>query len=203
VLDFLGARIVAAQRGIEYRDLGFRKEDVDQLPWRSDLAHIVGVNELFARLIGACRRSGTHQLKEWLSEARCRNRWGGIALPDGYGLLQGPHSSRSLFLEYDRGTEGPGRVAAKLTSYQSVAGLSDAADLLLICFQDPLREAAVRKRLYGPGITLATASWDRFEQDPLGALWLTIDSERRVPLLDLPIIRNGTPVPIVEVAGEW
>ncbi|MGH8515777.1 MAG: hypothetical protein ACREV8_17905, partial [Gammaproteobacteria bacterium] len=104
---------------------------------------------------------------------------------------RGSDSVRSLFLEYDRGTESPGRVAAKLIGYQSVAGLSDAADLLLICFPDPLREAAVRKRLYGPGITLATASWDRLEQDPLGAIWLPIDSERRVPLLDLPITRNG------------
>jgi hypothetical protein len=115
---------------------------------------------------------------------------GGIAFPDGYGLLQGPDSVRSFYLEYDRGTESPGRVAAKLTSYQNIAGLSDAADLLLICFQDPIREAAVRSRLYAPGMTLATASWDRFEQDPLSALWLPIDSERRVRLLDLPITGN-------------
>lgn len=41
-------------------------------------------------------------------------------------------------------------------------------------------------------LELATASWDRFERDPLGALWLPIDSERRVRLLDLPITGRGS-----------
>ncbi len=187
VLDFLGARIVAAQRGIEYRQLGFRKEDVDQLPWRSDLAHIVGVNEFFARLIGACLCTlGTHQLADRMSESRCRHRWGGIVLPDGYGVLRAGDAARSFWLEYDRGTESPGRVAAKLPAYHSAATLADASDVLLFCFPDPGREVAARTRLHAPGITLATTSWDRFEPDPLGEVWLSIDSQRRARLLDLP-----------------
>ncbi|MQA92785.1 MAG: hypothetical protein GEU90_21615, partial [Gemmatimonas sp.] len=33
VLDHLGARVVAAERGLEFKELRFRKEDVDRLPF--------------------------------------------------------------------------------------------------------------------------------------------------------------------------
>jgi hypothetical protein len=64
-------------------------------------------------------------------------------------------------------------------------------DALLFCFPDPIREASARKRLHGVrGLVLATASWDRVGQEPLGAVWLPIDSDRRARLTDVPAISD-------------
>jgi hypothetical protein len=35
-------------------------------------------------------------------------------------------------------------------------------------------------------MTLATASWDRLLEDPLGPVWLALEERRRRTLLDLP-----------------
>lgn len=188
VLDDLGARVVAAQRGLEFRDLGFRKEKVAELPHRRETRHLVEANGFFTRVAWACRNDRTHSLTEWWGELRCRRRWGEMVLPDGYGRLDGPGEPTSFFLEYDRGTESPGRLAAKLHGYERVALLQDRPDALLFCFPDPDREASARKRLHGlNGIAVATASWDRVSVAPLGSVWLPLGSERRVPLAAFPI----------------
>lgn len=49
-------------------------------------------------------------------------------------------------------------------------------------------------------MTLATASWDRLSEDPLGPVWLAIDEQRRRTLLDLPLAPakpdSLTPLPL-------
>lgn len=187
VLDHLGAHVVAAERGLEFKELRFRKEDVHQLPFKRDLPHLVETNGFFTRVASACRSDDSHFLIEWWSEQRCRSRWGSIVLADGFGMLQGTAGTRSFLLEFDRATESPARLALKLPPYERVALLEDRPDAILFCFPDPAREASARRALWHPGMTLATASWDRLSEDPLGPVWLAIDEQRRRTLLDLPL----------------
>lgn len=188
----LGARIVAAQRGIEFKELGFREENVEELPYRPEREHLVGTNGFFSRLIFACRADGTHDVAEWWGERRCRRQWGEIVLPDAYGCLRGPEGHVSFFLEYDRGTERPWRLAAKLVAYARIGLGGDSPDALLFCFPDPLRETSARRRLHGVrGLVVATASWDRVGEDPLGAVWLPVGSDHRGRLMDLPGTRDS------------
>jgi len=145
---------VAAERGVEFRDLGWRKENVEGWPYRRDLWHVVETNGFFTRLVCACRREGRHRLAQWWSERQAARRWGSLVQPDGYGQLEGPTSTRSFFLELDRDTEGSARLRGKLVGYESVAMIEERPDLLLFCFPDPQREAFARKVLCSPG-TLA------------------------------------------------
>jgi len=191
VLDELGARVVAAERGLEFRELRFRKENVEQFPYRPELHHLVGTNGFFTRIASECRRDVGHRLAEWWSERRTRSRWGSIVLADGFGVIEGPARQRSFLLEFDRGTESPARLALKLDAYERVALVDERPDAVLFCFPDPDREASVRSALYRPGMTLATASWDRVADDPLGPVWLPIGEQRRRTLLDLPVAASA------------
>jgi hypothetical protein len=186
VLDELGARVVAAERGLEFKELRFRKENIDQLPYRHELPHLVETNGFFTRIASACQAGNGHSLAEWWSETRCRSRWGSIVLADGFGVLRGPSGSRSFLLEFDRGTESPARLALKLPPYERLALVENRPDVLLFCFPDPSREASARKALHRPGIQLATASWDRLAEDPLGPVWLAIDEQQRRRLVEIP-----------------
>lgn len=123
-------------------------------------------------------------------------------LADGYGRVEGESASRSFLLELDRGTESSPRLSAKLARYEQVALLDDAPDLALFCFPDSRREALARKAFYDPGMTVATATWDRYSQDPLGAVWLAIGEERRRCLLDLPI-RKSRPRSPISGESDW
>lgn len=186
VLDHLGARILAAHRGIEFRQLGWRKEDIEALPWRQAFGHLMATNELLVRLIDACRRDGSHLVTECWGELHCHRAWAETVFPDAYARLEGPDGAIDFFLELDLGTESPSRLAAKLTDYEEVALLENCPAALVFCFPDPEREVAARKRLHNPGITVATTVFDLAGADPLGAVWLPIGSERRVRLIDLP-----------------
>jgi hypothetical protein len=186
VLDVHGARILAAHRGIEFRDLGWTKENAEGFPWRQEFRHLMETNSFFAHLIHACRNDGATQLVDWLGENQCRRQYGMVCQPDGYGRITGPRATCSFLIEYDRGTESPARLAAKLPPYERIALLDDHPDALLICFPDSDREISARRRLYSPdGIVLATTTTALHTADPLGPVWLPSDSEQRVSLLDL------------------
>lgn len=186
VLDLHGARILAAHRGIEYRDLGWTKENVEGFPWRQEFRHLVETNGFFARLIGACRNDGDHRLHEWLSESRCRRRFGTSCQPDGYGRMSFGDKECSFLVEYDRGTESPARLSAKLPAYEQLALLDDRPDALTFCFQHAEREVSARRRLYPPGgMILATTTLGLHTADPLGPIWLPLGSDRRLRLTDL------------------
>jgi hypothetical protein len=186
VLAHYGARILAADRGIDYRELGFRKEDTEALPWKSTFAHLVATNGFMSTLARACRTTPGYEFVQWMSERECRREWGEIVYPDGYARINTPEGPISLFLELDLATEPPGRVAAKLNDYPRLAELSDRPDLLAFCFPDPAREASVRQRLYPPGgILVVTTSIDRHEDDPLGSNWLPTGSHTRQNLTEL------------------
>ena len=187
VLDHLGARIVAAHRGIRFLELRWHKEDDEALPFQGEFRHLIETNEFFVRLIASCRRDGHHTILTWWGEKHCTRAWNEEVHPDGYAVLEGPYETTDFFFELDRGTESPSRLRAKLARYQDVAPLADCPKVLLFSFLDPEREVAARKHLYNPGMTLATTVFDVANADPLGAAWLPIGSETRVRLLDLSV----------------
>jgi hypothetical protein len=193
VLDELGARVVAAERGVDYRELKFRKDNVEELPYRPEVPHLVGINGFFSRLAWACRRDQRVSLTDWLSEKRCGIRWGSIVLADGYGKVEGHNGSRSFLLEFDRGTESSPRLALKLARYEQVALLDEGPDLALFCFPDSRREVLARNAFYDPGMTVATATWDRHSEDPLGRVWLPFGQQRRQRLVELPLCKHDQP----------
>ena len=190
VLDHLGARIVAAHRGISFLELRWHKEDDEALPFQGAFHHLIETNEFFVRLIAACRRNARHRVNTWWGEKHCASAWNEEVHPDGYAVLEGPYERMEFFFELDRGTESPSRLRAKLARYQDIAPLADCPKVLLFSFLDPEREVAARKHLYNPGMTLATTVFDVANADPFGAVWLPIGSQRRVPQLALAALRH-------------
>jgi hypothetical protein len=45
-------------------EVAFDKENVDQLPYRRELPHLVGANGLFTRIASACQTGDGHRLVE-------------------------------------------------------------------------------------------------------------------------------------------
>lgn len=193
VLGELGILIVAAERGVEPKELKYSKHALSRLAYSQRLSHLIAVNTFFSRLAAACRENKAADLTDWWSENRTRSRWGRVVLPDAFGRIEGPSTSLSFFLEMDRGTEQPWRLEAKLDGYRDASLLSDAPEALLFCFPDVRREASARRALRACPIGVATATLDRHISDPFEANWLPLWSTQRVKLLDLPaeIARRG------------
>jgi hypothetical protein len=78
VLGELGAYVIAAHRGIEFKAIRWRPERMLALARSSHLAHLVGVNGFFASLSGAAREMPGASLLRWWSEARCAERFGEV-----------------------------------------------------------------------------------------------------------------------------
>lgn len=75
--------------------------------------------------------------------------------------------------------------------YRVLARAATAPDVVLFCFPSGAREASARLVLGGTAMPVATATFDRHLADPLGAIWLPLDADRRVRLIDLPGGRRG------------
>ena len=182
VLDEMGAAVVAAARGFEPADLGFRRERALALAHSPRLGHTVGVNGFFAALAGAARRTPDARLVEWWSERRCAAQWGAMVRPDGYGRWaeDGPTGPAEVdfFLEYDRGTETTARVAAKLAGYAELAAATRISTPVLIWAPTPDREASLRRALGRPAVPVATAApaTPATATSPAGPVWLPAES---------------------------
>ena len=193
VLDEMGAAIVAAARGVEPADLGFRRERALALAHSPRLAHTVGVNGFFAALAGAARRTPGAQLTEWWPERRCAAQWGTLVRPDGYGRWREPGPAGAMevdfFVEYDRGSETTARVADKLAGYAELATATGIATPVLIWLPSPAREAPVRRQLGRPSVPVATAA-PTSGTSPAEAVWL-------------PAEHSGPRLRLVQLASYW
>lgn len=185
MLGDLGAHLVAGELGIEVREIIRGLNKISNQTRSQRLQHMVEVNGFFARLAWGCRQTTDHFLTEWWSERKTHRSWGEIVNPDGFGQLQGPDQSRTFFLELDRGSESPSRVAMKLPGYEEASLARDRSDLLLFCLPDQPREVAVRKVLHPCGISIATTTVDRHRTDPLGRIWLPLGNGHRARLLEV------------------
>lgn len=185
VLGDIGAHVVAAERGVRLRDLNYNKNTLAILAYSPRLTHLIAVNTFFARLISACRQNDDCHVETWLSENQSRAKWGRIVLPDALGRIAEPARGQTFFLEMDRGTERPWRLAKKLEGYHDASLVAEAPQVLLFCFPDERREVSGRKALRHCGLLVATASLGPHCQDPLGPIWLPLGSTRRRSILDL------------------
>jgi hypothetical protein len=193
ILDELGMRVVAADRGLDLKRVRQRLQTDLDIPARSHLHHQLEVNDFFVNLIKACRDSGgQYELVRWWNEKRCRDAWKGTVHPDGLGELawsEGP--SCTFLLELDRGTERGQRLAEKLAHYRRFGAMRLGPEALVFVFPSFERELYARRVLEPiEGLTLATTHRQAYEGEPLGAVWLPVeiqpaDSNRRQELIQL------------------
>lgn len=185
VIDALGARLVASERGVEITDLGYSPGKM--LAWAnsSRLNHLIGVNDFFVSLLRIARLSGGRaSLDEWWSERQCAKAMGGLVHPDGYGVWREGVSITEFCLEYDTGTESLERLRAKLNGYADLHKATGIRRWVLFVLHSEKREAGVRQVLEDPPVPVATANGC---VDPANAVWLPLEpgaSRRRLAELN-------------------
>ena len=202
VLAPAGSAILAAEAGVEARELGYRHHRTLAIAHSLHLAHTIGVNEFFTTLTTTARhRREAAVLVEWWSEARCRRLWGDLARPDAFGRYVNAESSLDFFLEFDLGTTTLTRVAAKLLGYAELARSTGVITPVLLWVPTTRRERTARQvvretwaRLPDPAtVPVATAAADllnpaSIDPGPADRVWLPLDtttSHARVRLHEL------------------
>jgi Replication-relaxation len=182
----LGAAVLAAHHDQDPAAAGYRRDRTLALAHSRWLAHLVGVNGFFCALAATARQGPDTELEGWWSEQRCAARWGGLVHPDGYGRWREHHRRVEFFLEYDRGTQAPQRLAGKLTGYLELATATRIRTPLLVWLPTPTRETTIRQTLAGTSLQVATATPDP-DYSPAGPLWLPLHrSGPRCRLIELP-----------------
>ena len=168
-----GARLLAAERGVSVREIGYRPDEQAALALSPRLGHLVGGNELFVRLSYASRgRPAGQGLSVWWSERRAASIWGDLTRPDGYAVWASPTRQVAFFAEHDTGSESLPRVLRKLPGYTRLAAATGIPSPVLFWLPTLRREAALRAQLptAGAGFPILTAS--REHGDPAGPVWL-------------------------------
>jgi hypothetical protein len=186
VLGPLGAALLAAHRDQDPAAFGYRRDRALALAHSQRLAHLVGVNGFFCALAHTARRHPRATLERWWSEQRCATHWGRLVRPDGYGRWREHPRRVDFFLEYDRATEAPQRLAGKLTGYLELAAASGIRTPLVVWLPTPARETTIRQAIAGTSLPVATATPDP-DHSPAGPLWLPLQGHgprRRLIELD-------------------
>lgn len=189
ILDTVGAAIVAAERGIDVAELGWRRDRAARVATSPQLGHLVGVNGFFCSLLETARHQPDTDLVLWWSARRCAARWGQIVRPDGYGVWEQHRRRVAFLLEYDNGTERLARLAEKLDRYRRLFAAADERVWVLFAFTGAGREAQARRVLCQSNLLVATAHCHPGER-MAGSVWLPVSAMRqdehlRVPLIDL------------------
>jgi hypothetical protein len=184
VLGPVGATIVAAERGVDVAELGYRPERA--MAWAASprLAHLVGVNGFFTSLSGTARRSeGGAALEEWWSERQCAKAMANLVRPDGYGVWREQGRTVEFCLEYDTGSETLGRLVDKLPGYADLEAATRVRRWVLFWLARAGREPELRRALRSAPVPVATAA---AASDPAGPIWLPAGEEggrRRLAML--------------------
>ncbi|MBF6556312.1 MAG: replication-relaxation family protein [Acidimicrobiales bacterium] len=153
-----GAQVIAAERGVQPSDLGWRREVRTALATSRHLSHLVGCNGFFTALIRASRGGADFALDEWWSAARCADAWSVVVRPDAYAVWVENGFRLPFCFEYDNGTEPLARLEAKLPGYAKLARAAKHPTWVLFCFPSAAREAHARRVLIHPEVPVATAT---------------------------------------------
>lgn len=226
VLAPAGAAVLAAEDGLDVKEIGYRHDRAFGVAHSLRLAHTVGVNEWFAALVDRARHNDVGEraaLGAWWSEARCARHFGDLIKPDAYGRWASRGTEIEFFLEYDFGTEVLAKLAGKLAGY---AALSDATGIttpVLVWLPTSRREATARRLLHKAWrelddprtVPVATAAAELLNPEaahpsPADAVWLPLDttvggvgaSGSRRELRRLPDAWPHVPPPTAEAGGE-
>jgi hypothetical protein len=175
VLGPMGAAVEAAHRGDD-ADRAARRwkgERTLALGRTQRLAHIIGVNGVYASLVGHARHCPEAGLVEWMTEAEAARWTEGIVRPDAFGRWQEGGEAAEFFLEYDRGTESRPRLVEKLADYERFESERGATAFVLFAFPSERRERAARAALAGATVPVATAALSA-DSGPQAAVWLPL-----------------------------
>ncbi|WP_433177304.1 replication-relaxation family protein [Actinoallomurus sp. CA-150999] len=181
LLNTAGAEVIAAERGLSLKELGWRRDRATAVMLSAKLGHLLGVNGFFTRLAA---RSEQGRLSEWWPEARCAATWKKFVQPDGYGRWNTGDRSLDFFLEYDNGTETLARVIAKIDSYMRLTQATGISTPALFYFTSPRREANFRRGCPPVGLPVLTASARADLNEPADSIWARLGSDDRRPLAD-------------------
>jgi Replication-relaxation len=181
LLSTAGAEVVAAERGLTLKELGWRRDRTNAVMLSAKLGHLLGVNGFFTRL---ALPSGQGRLAEWWPEARCAATWKTFVQPDGYGRWSTPGRRLDFFLEYDNGTETLARVVAKTDSYARLARATGISTPLLFYFSSARRESNFRRACSATAVPVLTASYDEALRHPAGPIWADLHRDDRRSLAD-------------------
>ncbi|MFB4317629.1 replication-relaxation family protein [Actinomadura sp. 21ATH] len=186
VLGPAGAHVLAVERGLTVRELGYRQDSALDIAVSPRLGHQIGVNDFFVRLHAYSRhRADGSALLKWLPERKCASVLGDHVRPDAFGHWSEAQGSGTpaasprqveFFLEHDTGSETLARVAQKIGGYVSLAQATGTMTPLLFWLPSAAREANLRKVLGLPRIPVATAvqAPATSVEGPAGAVWLPV-----------------------------
>ncbi len=209
ILAPAGAAVLAAEHGLDVRELRWRHDRALGLAHSLHLNHDVGVADWFTTL---ATHPGPGVLTAWWSQTRCARLWGDLARPDGYGRLNPitPDTTTrpkagglEFFLEYDCGTESLTQLSRKLDGYANLAAATGITTPLLIWLPTGAREAAARTALAATAIGLdrpdtvpiATAAADHTPgAGPAGTGWLPLHP---------PPARPGHRIALTRLTTAW
>ncbi|MGH4009914.1 MAG: replication-relaxation family protein [Pseudonocardiaceae bacterium] len=206
VLAPAGATVLAAEHGLDVKDLGYRHDRALAISHNLRLAHTVGVNDWFTALISrACAHPG-EAVGAWWSESRCARHFGDLVRPDAYGRYEAQGHQIEFFLEFDLGTETLARVAGKLTGYAQLAAATAITTPILVWLPTTRREATARRLLtqahheldQPAAVPVATAAADLLNPhsahpNPASPIWLPLG----------PIGNGLTRQGLHQLGGAW
>ncbi|MFD6463470.1 replication-relaxation family protein [Streptomyces roseolus] len=198
VLGSAGAAVLAAEAGLELRELGYRLDRALGIAHSLHLAHTLGVNDWFTAL--ATTPAPETALLAWWSQYRCQALWGDLARPDGYGRFASGTTALDFFLEFDLGTMTLSTVAAKLDGYAELARDRNLVVPVLLWTPTLAREANARKALRQSWnqltdlhtVPVATAAAELASSQagasPAERVWLPLETSgnERITLAQLP-----------------
>ncbi len=215
VLAPAGAAVLAAEDGLDVKELGYRHDRVFGVAHSLRLAHTVGVNEWFTALVDRARNPHPGEqveLAAWWSETRCARHFGDLIKPDGYGRWRSGDRQVEWFLEYDFGTEPLSKLAGKLAGYAALAQATGITTPLLVWLPTSRREAAARRLLAKAwrelddrrSVPIATAAAELLNPEaahpsPADEVWLPLNvtaGASRRPLSGLPDTWPHVPPPV-------
>lgn len=191
VLAPAGATVLAAENGLDVKDLAYRHDRALGVAHNLRLAHTVGVNEWFTALVDRARHSNPTEhttLDAWWSETRCAHHFGDLIKPDAYGRWAANDQQIEFFLEYDFGTEALTKLAGKLTGYAALAAATAITTPLLVWVPTSRRETTARRLLHHAwreldnphSVPVATAGAELLNPtathpSPADEVWLPLD----------------------------
>ncbi|GAB2677178.1 hypothetical protein GCM10027271_42500 [Saccharopolyspora gloriosae] len=193
VLGPAGATVLAAQHGVDGKDLGYRRERAFAVANSLRLAHLIGTNDLLSTL-AATRGRDEAGLTCWWSEARCTRHIGDLVRPDAYAHWHSPRTDLGAYLEFDLGTESLTQLTRKLSGYHDLAQATGHTTPVLIWLPTTRRETTARRALHRAWTQLARPATVPIATatpqpvfDPAAHVWLPLDATGpRLSLSALP-----------------
>jgi Replication-relaxation len=153
------------------------------------LAHLLGVNDFFIRLLVHARHHDGARLARWWSERTAAAALGRRVHPDGLGVWVDGNATTGFMVEFDTGSEPLGRLVDKLSAYRRLRVDGGPQYVLLFVLPTRARETNLHRRLgegLDPGVVVATTSPEH-GSDPAGPVWRKLGNGRnRYTLAALP-----------------